>query len=89
MTGQQFRNQLRGALRLIVIVAGNQARTNAQFIEQPACATRVLGRNARDIREDVAGPNTDIIQIADRRRDNEKCARSVACCIVVGTHIGS
>jgi hypothetical protein len=71
------RNKLRQTGPDVVRVKADQAVRDAVSDEKPGCAPRVLGRNERCLAQDAKRAQTDVLEIADWRGDNEESARHV------------
>ena len=73
-SGFQQRKNFRNSFALIVFMTGSQAVTDSKQLKQLARAARILGSYQCNGVQHSARPNTDIIQIADRRGDDEQCS---------------
>ena len=60
---------------LVVLVQRNERTLEAEFPEQSAAVTRVLGRDRADTRENLARSRRNVAHVADWRRDDIEHAR--------------
>jgi uncharacterized protein (DUF885 family) len=67
--------QPRTSPALVVRVEADHRRVDAVVVEQPRSPSGVFGRDDVGLAQDAKGPEGDILQIADRRGNNEKAAR--------------
>src|SRR5256886_5070672 len=69
-TGREPGEELRGALRLVVLVQRHQGLGDAEGAEQQAGVTRVLGGNHVGAEQRLGRPRAQVREVADRRGDD-------------------
>jgi hypothetical protein len=67
-----FADQGGTARLLIVFMQTDHALLNAKMLQEPSGMAGILGRNDIHIAQYLNGPQSDILQIPNRSRDDEK-----------------
>ena len=74
---REAREDLVRSVVLVVLVAGKARRRKAVPCEEVVRAARVLAENDARRGERLAGPGGQVVQVADRRRDDEEASAHV------------
>jgi hypothetical protein len=74
---QQASGEILGALAFVVLVIADGRLLNPVVVEEFARLSRVLARDQVHLPEDAHGPVRDVLEIADRGRDEVEVARHV------------
>jgi len=72
----QARDQLFGSIRLIVLVVTEQTGLNSVVIEQPFGGAGILAGDPFNLFQDADRPISDVLKVADGRRDYVEAARN-------------
>jgi hypothetical protein len=69
-------DQLFRSIRLVVLVVTEQTRLNAVVIEQPFGGAGILAGDPLSFFQDADRPISDVLKVADGRRDYVEAARN-------------
>ena len=72
-------DELGRSLSFVVIVQGNERRTDAEMTHQSAGVTRILGGNHAAGAQGFDGARTEVAQISDRRRNHVEPSGGTVC----------